>query len=184
VSEHDSLNALLREWKAPEPSAELDRRIAEAYRAAVLPAPSLPSIWQRFWKLQVSVPSSALVVAAVAMLILLLWWRPSPSPSAPAVSPEGPGVVTRLNATGFQPLPNGHAQVVPAVEVKQRRSEQSRIYASPPQQRGFMPTLNTSCAPRFPMAQASRFSRRAPGPRRLQQKAEWGSVPGSGRRIW
>jgi hypothetical protein len=41
--------------------------------------------------------------------------RPS---AAPVASPVTSGVVTRLNASGFRPLPNGEARVVPAMEVQ------------------------------------------------------------------
>ncbi len=35
MREPDSLDALLREWKSPEPPGELDRRVTSAYRSAV-----------------------------------------------------------------------------------------------------------------------------------------------------
>jgi hypothetical protein len=111
-SPHTSLDALLREeWMSPEPSAELDGRVASAYRAAVRPK----TAWRGFWTMRVSVPAPALLVAAVAIVALLVWLRPEAAPSA---SPEPPGVVTRLNASGFQPLPNGEARIVSAVEIK------------------------------------------------------------------
>ena len=37
MREPDSLDALLREWKSPEPPGELDRRVTSAYRSAVRP---------------------------------------------------------------------------------------------------------------------------------------------------
>jgi hypothetical protein len=107
----DSLDALLREeWKAPEPTAALEQRMTFAYRSAVR-----PSVWWRFWKFRVSVPAPVLVAAMLTILALLLWLRPT---APPAVSPEANSVVTRLNASGFQPLPNGEARIIPAMEIK------------------------------------------------------------------
>jgi hypothetical protein len=111
----DSLDALLREWKSPEPTAELDQRVTSAYRSAVRPQRFSPRAWRQFWTMRVSVPAPALVAAALAILSLFLWLRPS---ATPAASPGTSGVVTRLNASGFQPLPNGEARVVPAMEVQ------------------------------------------------------------------
>ncbi len=115
MREPDSLDVLLREWKPPEPTAELDRRVTSAYRSAVRRPRFSPRAWQQFWTMRLSVPAPALVAAALAILTLFFWWRPS---AAPAASPETSGVVTRLNVSGFQPLPNGEARVVPAMEVK------------------------------------------------------------------
>jgi hypothetical protein len=85
--------------------------VISAYRSAVRP----PRVWRRFWTMRVSPPAPALVAAALAILTLFFWLRPS---AAPAPSPEASGVVTRLNASGFQPLPNGQARIVPAMEVQ------------------------------------------------------------------
>jgi hypothetical protein len=107
----DSLDDLLRnEWKAPEPSAALDQRVTSAYRSAVR-----PSIWGQFWKFRVSIPAPVLVAAMLTILALFLWLRPT---AAPVVSAEAKSVVTRLNASGFQPLPNGEARIIPAMEIK------------------------------------------------------------------
>jgi hypothetical protein len=110
-SPHTSLDALLREeWKSPEPTAELDQRVTAAYRSA-----ERRSAWRGFWTLRVSVPAPALLIAAVAIVAVAIWLRPK---AAPVASPAEPsGVVTQLNASGFQPLPNGEARVVPAVEI-------------------------------------------------------------------
>jgi hypothetical protein len=108
----NSLDDLLRqEWKAPEPTADLDGQVISAYRSAVRPKSS----WRAFWSMRVSVPAPVLLAAAVAIAALVVWLRPGAAP-APA---EPAGVVTQLNASGFQPLPNGEARVVPAVEIKQ-----------------------------------------------------------------
>jgi hypothetical protein len=111
--EHDPLAALLREWKSPDPPSALDERVVDAYRRATI-RPQLPR-WQRFWEARVSVPMP-LLLAALAALALLFWFR---SPSLSVSSPEAAGVVTRLNATGFEPLSNGEARVVPVREMRQ-----------------------------------------------------------------
>jgi hypothetical protein len=81
-----------------------------------VPVPVRPlGSFRRFWTLRVSVPAPALLAAAAAILALFFWLRPAPVTPA---SPEASGVVTHLNATGFQPLPNGEARIVPAMEVQ------------------------------------------------------------------
>ena len=115
MREPDSLDALLREWKSPEPTAELDQRVRSAYRSAVRPPRFSSRVWRQFWAMRVSVPAPALLAAALAIFALFFWLKPV---AAPAESPETSGVVTRLNAHGFQPLPNGEARVVPAMEVQ------------------------------------------------------------------
>ena len=114
MRESDSLDARLREWKIAEPTEALDQRVLAAYRSAA-PAAQDSRLWGRFWTMRVSIPAPALVAAALAVLALFLWWQPS---AAPAPAPETPGAVTRLNVTGFQPLPNGDARVIPAMEVQ------------------------------------------------------------------
>lgn len=115
MREPDLLDVLLRKWKLPEPTAEFDQRVTSAYRSAVRPERSSVPAWRQFWTTRVSVPAPALVLAALSIFILFFWWRP---PAAPVTPPETPGAVTRLNVSGFQPLPNGEARVVPAMEVK------------------------------------------------------------------
>jgi hypothetical protein len=115
MREPDSLDALLREWKSPEPTAEFDQRVTSAYRSAVHPPRFSPRIWQQFWTMRVSVPAPVLAAATLVVFILFFWLWPS---AVPAVSPGTYGVVTRLNASGFQPLPDGHARVIPAMEIQ------------------------------------------------------------------
>jgi hypothetical protein len=115
VREPDSLDVLLRGWKSPEPTAELDQRVISSYRSAVRPPRFSPPVWRQFWAMRVSVPAPALVAAALALFALFFWLRPS---AAPAASPQTSGVVTRLNVNGFQPLPDGKARIVPALEVQ------------------------------------------------------------------
>jgi hypothetical protein len=111
MTEPDPLDSVLREWQAPDPPAGLDREVLVAYRSAVpRPAP----FWHRFWTRRISLPAPALLAAAIVILGLFIWLRPLAQPS----SPDPSGVVTQLNATGFQPLPNGDARVIPAMEVQ------------------------------------------------------------------
>jgi hypothetical protein len=115
MNEPDPLDAVLREWKSAEPDAGLDQRVMAAYRSASSSERDPPGPWRRFWTMQVSVPAPALVAAALAIFVIFLWLRPSPVPEPPV---QTPGAVTRLNVSGFQPLPNGEARVVPAREVQ------------------------------------------------------------------
>jgi hypothetical protein len=112
MREPDSLDALLQEWKSPEPTAALDQRVMSAYRAAVRPPRFSRQLLQRFWTMRVSVPAPVLLAAALAIFTLFFWLRP-PTPAL-----KTSNVVTRLNAIGFQPLPNGEARVVQAMEVQ------------------------------------------------------------------
>lgn len=118
MKEPDSLDSLLRQWKLPEPSAELDQRVVSAYRSVVRSARFSPLAWRNFWTMRVSVPAPALVVAALMLFALFFWLRPSTVPAAQKASPETPGAVTQLDAKGFVPLPNGEARVMPAMEVR------------------------------------------------------------------
>jgi len=115
MREPDSLDALLREWKPPAPAAELDQRVISSYRSAIRSQRVSSRTWRHFWTMRVSIPAPVLVVAAIAALILVVWLRPS---AAPVPSPAQFDAVTRLNASGFEPLPNGQARVIPAAEVK------------------------------------------------------------------
>ena len=115
MREPDSLDVLLRKWELPEPTAELDQRVTSAYRSAVRPERSSVPAWRQFWTTRVSVPAPVLAAATLVVFILFFWLWPS---AVPAVSPGTSGVVTRLNASGFQPLPDGHARVIPAMEIQ------------------------------------------------------------------
>jgi hypothetical protein len=100
MSEFDPLRAVLREWKTPEPPDALDTRVRAAFRAQVTPSP-----WSRFWTARITVP---VPVLAALVLMLAVVWLVEFRPPAPVERP--PGVVTRLEATGFQPLPDGVAR--------------------------------------------------------------------------
>ena len=114
MTEHDPLRALLREWKSPEPEAKLDEKVVDAYRATVRNEQRRPTAWRRFWSAKISIPAP-LLLAAMAVAALFFWFY---STSAPRTPPDTAGVVTRLNATGFEPLPNGEARIVPVKETQ------------------------------------------------------------------
>jgi hypothetical protein len=98
MSGNDPLRTVLREWKAPEPSAALDERVRAGFRPA-----RAPSIWTQFLRARVSVPVPVLAAAMLLIAVVyLVEFRP-----APPAPPRQPGVVTRLEATGFQPVPDG-----------------------------------------------------------------------------
>ena len=101
--EDDSLRNLLREWKAPEAPPAMDAEMCSAYRAAY-PAPPR---WN-FWSARVSLPVPVFAGLMLVMLALVLQFRSEP----PAVHRGGQAYVTRVDAEGFQPLPNGAARVV------------------------------------------------------------------------
>jgi hypothetical protein len=110
MKEHDPLDTLLRDWTPPEPAPRMDRNIVAAYRSAV--RTRMP-LWQRFVTLRVSIPAPVLLAAAVAIAVLMIWLKqPARSPSRP----ETHGIVTQLNARGFQPLPDGEARIIPVAE--------------------------------------------------------------------
>ena len=111
MREPDPLHALLEEWKAPEPSPEFDRRVVAAYQKG-LPRPAIAG---RFWRARVSVPAPIFAVAILVALVVFIWFRVAATSSPARATPN---VVTYLNATGFQPLPNGAARVVRVTEVR------------------------------------------------------------------
>ena len=117
MKEHDPLHALLREWEAPEPSPEFDSRMVSVYRDAVFArdATGLSSIWAGFWKARISVPAPVLAVAVLVAVAVFLLIR---GPRAPKTVPPTANLVTHLNATGFQPLPNGEARVISVKELR------------------------------------------------------------------
>jgi len=117
MNEPDPLDTLLREWKAPEPSAEMDRRVAEDYRRAFRDDRRRSPGWRGFWSARISVPVPVLL-AAMVVIALVVWFRSSASTSTPSsAGRDATGVFTRVNATGFQPLPNGDARIVPVKEI-------------------------------------------------------------------
>ena len=115
MTERDPLDALLREWESPEPTSELDEHVLNAYREAFRAAADEASARRRFWKARISVPVP-LLVAGVTIVALLFWIRLASAPNAPR---DTANVITRLHATGFEPLPNGEVRVVPVKEMHQ-----------------------------------------------------------------
>ena len=113
MKEHDPLDALLRDWTPPDPAPRMDRNIVAAYRSA---ARSRASLWRRFLTMRVSIPAPVLLAAAVMIAALAIWLR---RPAHPTPLPETHGIVTQLNARGFQPLPDGEARIIPAREASQ-----------------------------------------------------------------
>lgn len=111
MREPEPFSALLQEWKSPEPSPELDRRIVAAYRNA-LPC---PPILRRFLQARVSIPVPAFAVGVLVAVLMFLWFRGS---SPPQPLPATSNLVTHLDATGFQALPNGAARLVPVKELR------------------------------------------------------------------
>ena len=119
MNETDPLQPVLREWQAPEPPRGMDARLLAAYRAQYL-----PSRWRSFWSARVSVPVPVLAAALVIVAAIALLVRPAPRPvlhmDSTAVAQEGERrYETRLDATGFQPLPNGAVRVVKVEGVSQ-----------------------------------------------------------------
>ena len=111
MMENDPLQTVLHEWKAPEPTAAFDAQVRSAYRAAFK-----RSLWQAFWAARISVPVPAVAALVVIVFALFLQFRSVPAPVSPAADR---GYVTRLDATGFQPLPNGAARVVAVGGIQQ-----------------------------------------------------------------
>ncbi len=111
MNEIDPLRSLLREWEAPEPSHALDARVQVAFRRM-----HTPSLWNHLWRMRVSVPVPILAVAVLVVVIALMIQFRSNPPSQYMSSP--PQLATRIDAPGFQPLPNGNAQIILVKEFK------------------------------------------------------------------
>jgi hypothetical protein len=115
MTEHDPFNRLLHEWRAPDLPSSLEARIAGAYRTKLTCPYRQPPFYRRWWTARISIPVPLLGLALL-LVAMLFWFR---SKSAPGLPPETAGVVTRVNATGFEPLPNGRAHLVPVKETHQ-----------------------------------------------------------------
>jgi hypothetical protein len=108
LMDDDRLHEILREWEVPAPAAKMDDCVRAAWRTAHPPA------WRRLWSARISMPVpvlAGLLLLAVALFVSLRL--------APTASPAIGRYVTRLNATGFQPAPNGEARIVKIEEMKQ-----------------------------------------------------------------
>lgn len=110
MTEDDKLRAVLREWEAPEPGSAMDMRVRAAWRA------SHPPLWKRIWTARVSVPVP--VFAVLLLLAAFLWMKFGAGQSHSEAPTEAAGYVTRLNASGFQPVPNGEARVITVKETQ------------------------------------------------------------------
>jgi hypothetical protein len=118
MNERDPMRELLREWQSPKPGAEFDDRVADAYRAEFRIGRRPTPAWRRLLRARISIPVPVLL-AAVALIALFLWLRPASVPSAPATAGNpAPAVLTQLNGSGFQPLPNGEARVISVKETR------------------------------------------------------------------
>jgi hypothetical protein len=108
MNEKDPLRSVLHEWEAPAPSASLDTRVRAAYRTW-----RRPTFWERLWSFRVSIPVPVLA-AAVLLIAAGLWLeRRSVPPLRPApVAPAAIGYMTRLETSGFQPLPDGEIRII------------------------------------------------------------------------
>jgi len=100
----DPLDRLLEEWQARGPSAGMDARMLAAYRQAARPSP-----WRRMRGALARVPAFAVVIAAA----VAIGFRAG-EPRRPPIE----GYVTRIEASGFQPLPNGAVRVVSREALK------------------------------------------------------------------
>jgi hypothetical protein len=107
MNKEDNINSILREWKAPEPSRELDGRVLQAFHAAR----SIP-VWNRVspqsLRVQVLLIAATLLVT-VALVALFRYGKESAGI---------PGIVTQINGSGFQALPNGAATITKSKEIK------------------------------------------------------------------
>lgn len=111
MNEIDPLRSFLREWKAPEPSQAFDARVQDAFRRM-----HTPSIWNHLWRMRVSVPVPILAAAGlVVMIMLMIQFRSNPPSQNISILSQ---LATRIDAPGFQPLPNGNAQIVLVKELK------------------------------------------------------------------
>lgn len=110
MKENDPLHSVLREWAAPEPPAGLDARVGAAYRAAYR-----PSLWRRVWSVRVTIPVPVLAALLLVAAALWLQFRSGPPERPTVASPQPPpegGYLSRLETTGFQPLPDGAVRVI------------------------------------------------------------------------
>jgi hypothetical protein len=99
MNERDPLDGLLREWRSPEPSTELDRRVTSAYRSA-----TTPSIWRRFWRTRISMPAPVLVSAALALFVLVIWVRSASNKPVQVPAPTATKAKPPVTLADFQPV--------------------------------------------------------------------------------
>jgi hypothetical protein len=116
MNEPDSLDKLLHEWKSPEPEEQMDESVLCAWRSTVQPAVQPPRA-RSFWTMRISIPAPAFLAAALAVAVLLFWLRRPDPPILREAVPQTRGIVTQLDARGFEPLPNGEARIISAREI-------------------------------------------------------------------
>lgn len=107
MNERDSLKSLLHEWKAPESTDALDARVYAAYGSR---RPGL--VWHLWWTRTTKALSLAAVIALplVVSLRVNTWVNPQ-QPAVPA-RPAAVGFVTRIEMSGYQPLPDGQIRLI------------------------------------------------------------------------
>lgn len=108
----DALSGMLREWAAPEPSKAMDARVQAAHRELYG-----RSWWRRMWSVEVRVPAPAFAALLLLLIGAVVWvgMRGSAGPARvqpAAVSPLDAGYQTRIEAAGFQALPDGAMRVI------------------------------------------------------------------------
>jgi hypothetical protein len=116
MTEPDSLDKLLREWKSPEPAEQMDESVLHAWRSAVQPTVQVPRA-RNFWTMRINIPAPALLAGVIAVAVLLLWLRRPDASVVHEAAPQTRGIVTQLDARGFEPLPNGEARIISAREI-------------------------------------------------------------------
>jgi hypothetical protein len=127
VARDEDLEGLLRRWGAPVVPDGMDERVLAAYRRQVGTAEPW---WSRLFTATVRVPLPVavglLMLLAVTAALALRPVSPPPTagtsgPSAPvqAVRVVDPPVVTGTDLSGFQPVGEVTATVVPQKETRQ-----------------------------------------------------------------
>src|SRR5262245_55980138 len=116
MKENDPLNPVLKEWTAPEPTAELDARVRSNYRAVYR-----PSVWRRMWSFEVRIPVPVLAGLLILVGVLFYQFRAVAPANQPAVTvpPTTGDYVTRIDAAGFRPLPDGAVRIIRSKGSKQ-----------------------------------------------------------------
>ena len=107
MNERDPLDRLLREWKSPEPGAELDQRVTSAYRSA-----TKTSIWRRFWRTRISIPAPVLVSAALVLFALVFWIRSASKTAVQVPAPTATQSKPPVTLADFQPVEQLQPHVV------------------------------------------------------------------------
>jgi len=113
------LNGVLQEWRAPQVSGDLDRRILEDYRAAT----RARSLWRRFFFTSVRVPLPVAVAALVLLFVsaaTVLRRQPDVTTAPPAATGAGelqaarnePPLVIHTSLEGFQPVSDVNVTVM------------------------------------------------------------------------